>query len=310
MYTVLAYYAFVPIKDPYEEVKTHKAFLQPLDATCRIYISEEGINGQLCCSREDAPKYIEWMHSRPLFSQIVFKQDSWHEPVYPRLTIKYRKHLVARDRAFSLEDRAVPLSPKEWAEMLEKKEARVLDVRNRYEWAVGHFEGAECPPCENFRDFEQYADQLKQECAQEGTLDQKVMMCCTGGIRCEVYSALLKQIGFKNVYQLEGGIINYGHQEGNRLWQGKLFVFDDRLTVPITTEEAPIIGHCHHCAAPCDSYYNCANTDCNKLFLCCPSCLHPYAGCCQNSCKESPRCRDYHQQEPHKPFRRLHLIKK
>jgi UPF0176 protein len=134
------------------------------------------------------------------------------------------------------------------------------------------------------------------------------MMYCTGGIRCEVYSALLKDIGFEHVYQLQGGIIKYGLNQGSDRWQGKLFVFDDRLTVPISNEEAPVIGKCHHCDTASESYYNCANMDCNVLYLSCKKCLEEYKGCCCSECKEAPRLRAFQQLNPHKPFRRKHLV--
>lgn len=304
-YFCLAYYQFAPIGDPRKEVAEHRAFMEKLDATSRIYISEEGINGQACLARDDALKYIDWMHSRELFRNVEFKIHEWHEQAFPRLTIKYRKHLVARDRPVNLHNQGKHLSPKEWHDMMEtEKDALLLDVRNDYEWKVGHFDGAFVPPCTTFREFEKYADTLK---ASEANKDKTIMMCCTGGIRCEVYSALLKDMGFEKVYQLQGGIIKYGLEEGNKKWKGKLFVFDDRLTVPIAQEPAETIGTCHHCGGPADNYYNCASMDCNTLFLCCPNCVAPHKGCCQVSCTQSERLRPYQEEGAHKPFRRKHL---
>jgi UPF0176 protein len=301
-YCVLAYYQFAPIHDPHQEVLTHKAFFEGRDATSRIYISESGINGQMSASEKDAQAYMEWMHSRPEFAKVHFKIHPYHENVFPRLTIKYRKHLVAYDEYVDLSKQGEHVSPKQWKEMLENEQDYVLlDVRNQYEWKVGRFEGAELPPCETFKEFGDYAKELKQRVDPKTT---KVMMYCTGGIRCELYSAVLKTDGFEQVYQLNGGVINYGQEEGGDHWLGKLFVFDDRLVVPICEKETPKIGTCHHCGVSSDHYYNCANMDCNELFLCCPECLKQYAGCCETSCQESPRLRPYHQQHPHKPFRK------
>lgn len=186
--------------------------------------------------------------------------------------------------------------------MLEKKEERILiDVRNDYEWKVGHFEGSELPNCSTFREFKEYTEELKNRIDPEKT---PVMMCCTGGIRCEIYSAYMKERGFQNVYQLDGGIINYGLKEGSKHWLGKLFVFDDRMTVPISDEEAPVISSCAHCGTACDDYYNCANMDCNTLFLCCPECLQKQKGCCKETCQEAPRVRPLEHQNAHKPFRK------
>lgn len=303
-YSVLAYYLFTAIEDPHKQVAAHKTFFKDKDITSRIYISEQGINGQMSGSKEDAESYIEWMHSQPLFSTVVFKIHPYHENVFPRQTVKYRKKLVAIDEEIDLSQIGEHASPEKWKALLESPERPLLiDVRNAYEWEVGRFDGAECPPCETFREFSTYTEELKQRVDPETT---PVMMYCTGGIRCELYSSLLLKGGFKNVYQLDGGIINYGLQQGSDHWLGKLFVFDDRLTVPIAEDTTEVIGKCFRCGTANESYYNCANTDCNNLYLCCPDCLKELEGCCSTSCKESPRVRPYHHQDAHKPFRKWH----
>ena len=191
------------------------------------------------------------------------------------------------------------VSPAAWKQMLEKKDEQtlVLDVRNDYEWKIGHFEGSELPKLETFRQFPEYARKLKTEHDPKAT---RVFMCCTGGIRCEYFSAIMKKEGFENVYQLDGGIINYGLQEGDQHWEGKLFVFDERLGVPMGSK--PPISHCTHCDTSNDVYHNCANMDCNELFLCCPNCLKEHKGCCSKECEAAPRIRPY--QESGKPFRK------
>lgn len=301
-YRILAYYHFTPLNDPHGEVLRHKAFFENRDVTCRIYLSEQGINGQMSASVEDADAYMQWMHSRPEFAQIPFKLHTHHEHVFPRITVKYRAQLVALDAPVNLSQRGEYVEPKRWKEMLESEDNHVLiDVRNDYEWKIGHFDGAELPACETFRDFKQYADQLKEKIDPERT---PVMMYCTGGIRCELYSSILKEKGFDKVYQLEGGVINYGLKEGSKHWLGKLFVFDDRLAVPLTdNEESTVIGCCHFCGVANDTYYNCANMDCNELFVCCPDCLPRFVGCCQESCQHSKRVRPFQQVNP-KPFRK------
>lgn len=301
---VLAYYLFTPIPDPHKQVADHKAFFKGREITSRIYISEQGINGQMSGTKEDAEAYMRWLHAHPLFEKVVFKIHPYHENVFVRQTVKYRKKLVAIDEEIDLSVTGKHSSPQEWKELMESpQKPLLLDVRNDYEWAVGRFEGAECPPCETFREFSNYAEELKEKTDPSST---PVMMYCTGGIRCELYSSLLIKKGFKQVYQLDGGIINYGLKEGSDHWLGKLFVFDDRMTVPIAEEPTPIIGKCALCETPNESYYNCANMDCNKLFLCCPACLDEHQGCCQKSCQSSSRVRPYHHQNPHKPFRKRH----
>lgn len=304
-YVVLAYYGFNPIKDPRAEILDHKLFFKNRDVTSRIYISEQGINGQMCAAHQDALDYMNWMQTKEHFKDIHFKLHSYHEHVFPRLTVKYRKQLVAIDRDVDMSKTGEHVSPKKWKEMLNAQEKPLLiDVRNDYEWKIGHFEGAELPQCETFREFNQYADDLKQTVDIQKT---PVMMYCTGGIRCELYSSILKEKGFEKVYQLDGGVINYGLEEGSDKWLGKLFVFDDRLAVPLSEENHTVIGQCHHCNCANDSYYNCANIDCNKLFLCCKECIKEFTGCCCTECQNSERVRPYHDNSAHKPFKRWHL---
>lgn len=305
-YLILAFYSIVPLNNPHEEVNKHLVFFQERDIKSRIYISEQGINGQMSASKKDAHEYMSWMQSQQIFANIHFKIHEYHEHVFPRKTVKYRKQLVAIDADVNFQNRGEHVSPSRWKEMLEKENYTILDVRNDYEWKVGHFKGAELPPCESFRNFNQYAEELKQKIDPKKT---PVMMYCTGGIRCELYSAILKERGFEKVYQLEGGIINYGLKEGSDHWLGKLFVFDDRLAIPLTDQKTEVVGKCHHCQQPNDAYYNCANMDCNVLFLCCSECLKEYLGCCQKDCKQAPRLRSYQEQSPHKPFRKRHLLK-
>lgn len=301
-YLILAYYHFIPISDPHQEVAAHKDFFKDKQLTSRIYISEEGINGQMSGIREDVEAYMQWMHANPLFEKMPFKIHKYHEQVFPRQTIKYRKQLVALDETVDFSQIGEHVSPEKWKALLENEnQPMLLDVRNDYEWEVGRFEGAVCPPCETFREFTKYAKELKEKIDPEST---PVMMYCTGGIRCELYSSLLIKEGFKNVFQLEGGIINYGIKQGSDHWLGKLFVFDDRLTVPISEEETPVIGKCYHCRTSIETYYNCANMDCNRLFLCCGECLSQFLGCCSVDCQKAPRVRPHHQQDAHKPFRK------
>lgn len=304
-YYALAYYCFVPIENPELEVEKHKNYFKDRDVAGRIYISHEGINGQMSGSASDAEAYMSWMREDARFAKMPFKIHQVSEQIFPRMTVKLRKQLVAIDCPANPKEGGELVSPEKWKEMLESGECLLLDVRNRYEWQVGHFEGATLPPLETFREFPEYAEKLAEEVDPKKT---KVMMYCTGGIRCELYSALLKEKGFDAVYQLEGGVINYGLTVGKEHWRGKLFVFDDRLAIPIDGKEAEPIAECTHCKLPCDIYYNCANMDCNNLFIICPSCADHYQGCCSYECKEAPRLRPYTKEGSHKPFRRKHLI--
>jgi UPF0176 protein len=303
-YFILAYYGFTHIENPLAEVAKHHAFFQNRDAKGRIYISHEGINGQMSAQDSDAQAYMDWMKQDERFQEIDFKIHHYREHAFPRMTVKMRKQLVAIDVPVDMAETGERVSPKRWKEMLEERteETLLMDVRNDYEWKIGHFDGAVLPSAQTFREFPAYAQKLKETVDLEKT---KVMMYCTGGIRCELYSALLKQEGFKNVYQLDGGVIGYGLFEGNKHWQGKLFVFDDRLAVSIDEKEPSLaISHCSYCEELSDTYYNCANMDCNELFLCCPGCAEKLQGCCQSACREAPRLRPFQKEERPKPFRK------
>lgn len=299
---ILAFYQFASLSDPHAEVARHKIFFAEHDVRGRIYLSEQGINGGLSASPDIADAYQTWLKAHSSFRDIEFKVHFHHEHVFPKMIVKYRKELVALGEMPNMAERGQYLSPDEWKSAFDNEEDfLLLDVRNEYEWKVGRFEGARLPPCDTFREFNRYADELKREVDPKRA---KVLMYCTGGIRCELYSAVLKQRGFEQVFQLKGGVINYGLKEGSSHWEGKLFVFDDRLTAPISDEPSPVVGHCHHCGALEESYYNCANVDCNELFLCCPSCIETFKGCCSSACSQAKRVRPYKQQGPHKPFRR------
>jgi len=302
-YRVLAYYCYTEIENPEREVKRHHLFLKDLDVRARVYIAKNGVNAQMSFLERDLDRYLDWLKSDPRFAEILFKVDPHHEHVYPRVTVKKREQLVALDQTPDFNSGGKHLSPEEWKKMLEERDedTLVIDVRNDYESEIGHFEGAECPELKTFRQFPEYADNLAKQTNPHKT---KVMMYCTGGIRCELYSALLKGRGFDEVYQLEGGVIHYGHKMGNKHWKGKLFVFDDRLSVPISDDEHELISSCHFCDAKSDAYYNCANMDCNALFLACPECAEKKQGCCSKECEAEPRRRPFVKQDRPKPFRK------
>jgi UPF0176 protein len=300
-YTTLAYYFIGPIDDPLSEVARHKDFFATRDFKGRIYISEQGINGQSSASKAHAEEYIAWMQNDPRFQGVQFKTQDAIEHAFPKMTVKYRRQLVAIDCPVDLSQRGTHVSPSEWKQMLEEKsdDTVLLDVRNDYEWEVGHFEGAELPQLETFREFPRYAKELKEKCDPKTT---PVMMYCTGGIRCEFFSSVLKQEGFEKVYQLEGGVIGYGLEEDAEHWKGNLFVFDDRLVVPVGKERGTSIAHCIHCQKAVDLYYNCANMDCNRLFVSCSECIPTHAGCCSETCCKEGRVRPF--QINAKPFRK------
>lgn len=304
-YLVLAFYVFTSIDEPRREVKRWKRFCDTLDVNGRIYINKEGVNAQMSISKEDASKFYDWFLGVESYKGTEIKVHTHQTHAFPKMTVKVREQLAAMDRPFDLAQGGEHVSSKDWAKMIAERDEDtvILDVRNDYEWEVGHFEGTEKPEFETFREFPKYAEELGKKKDHKKT---KVMMYCTGGIRCELYSCLLKDQGFENVYQLDGGIIKYGLEEGNKHWKGNLFVFDDRLVVPISDQEKnEVISECYECGDKTDTYYNCANMDCNDLFISCLKCAEMMKGCCSNECGKAPRRRPFEATENPTPFRKL-----
>jgi len=306
-YFVVAYYYLTNIKNVQDEISSQKSFFKDKDVLGRIYISEKGVNGQVSCHKDYYNVLIKYLSEK--YPKIIFKIDPSSEHAFCKMTVKYRQQLVALDIDVDLEDTGEHVSPEKWQQMLEDRDENtvLIDVRNDYEWEVGHFENAELPKCSTFREFPEYTKKLKDKLDPKKT---KLMIYCTGGIRCEFYAPLLKAEGFDNIYQLEGGIINYGHQVGSKHWKGKVFVFDDRLTVPISNDQDKTISVCEFCKKSCSTYYNCANMDCNKLFLSCHDCAPLNKGCCSKGCHDNGRVRQFDQTTSPKPFRKLSFQEK
>ena len=299
-YQVLSFYLFAPVPLPQAEVERWRLFLSSLEARGRIYISEEGVNAQFSIKKAQLDLIEQWLKAH-YGEKISLKIQGHNAHAFAGLVVKYRKQLVALDRKVDLRKTGHYLTPAEWKAALEgERDFLLLDVRNHYEYVIGHFVGAEDPGLESFREFPSYLEKLKKRVAK----DQKILMACTGGIRCELFSSLMVEEGFEKVYQLQGGIIAYGNEIGSSHWEGKLFVFDDRMAVALDAQEKPAaIGSCHFCNQKADTYYNCANMECNTLFLACSSCYVHQKGCCTASCTEAPRVRKV-EGESNVPFRK------
>ena len=304
---MIAYYLIKKIGHPKQIVEEHKKILSELNCKGRIYIGIQGLNVQISIAENDLPKYVQFLKSKDLFDSDELKIHIDHTHRFDKLIIKYREQIVAIDRDVDFSKTADHISPSEWAKKIEDRDddTIIIDVRNDYESEVGYFEGAIKPQLGTFREFNEFTDKLAKI---KNKKDKTVLMYCTGGIRCEFYSPLLKEKGFDNVYQLKGGVIGYGLAEGSRYWKGKLFVFDDRLVVPISKDNNEVIGKCRFCDSLTDLYYNCANMDCNSLFLSCKDCAIENKGCCKSECSHKPRVRTMRkvdESERPVPFRKL-----
>ncbi len=300
-YKLILYYQFSPIANPEEFCREHKRACQDFNLYGRVYIAAEGINGTLAGLAGRIDAYMAYLRSRPGFAATEFKVDDLDHVPFVKLVVKVREEIVTlkTGEALSVEDGGRHLSPEEWKAVLDAGEDVILiDVRNDYESKVGHFEGAIRPDEQNFYDFPRWLERAQLD------KTKKVLMYCTGGIRCEKFSVLMKKKGFRDVNQLHGGIINYAKTVGDAHFRGKCFVFDDRLTVPVQRDQQEPLTRCEITGAPCDTYVNCANPDCNKLFICSEQGAHKNEGCCSSDCMRSPRRRPFDPDQIYTPTRK------
>lgn len=300
MYEVILYYRFHEIGDPGEFCREHHRFCRKLGVKGRIYIGREGINGTLGGTPEQIRRYKEYLGSKEGFENIDYKTGTCDFIPFPRLTCKTREEIVSLHKEeVDPDEGGAYLEPREWKRTLETEEDYVLiDVRNDYESRIGHFEGALTPTVENFYDFPGWLEELSAD------KDRKVLMYCTGGIRCEKFSALMKRKGWNDVRQLRGGILRYAEEEGGEHFKGKCFVFDDRLVVPVNEEDMEPIARCEITGKPADTYINCANMECNKLFVCSEEGARLMEGCCSEECRRNEYKRPFDPEDAFKPFRK------
>ena len=258
-----------------------------LEVLGRIYVAHEGINAQLSVpaihfnsfkAHLDSISFLEGVRLN-----IAIEQDN---KSFLKLKVKVRKKIVADgldDGAFDVTDKGVHVDADQFNVLLEDPEAIVVDMRNHYESEIGHFENAITPDVDTFRD----SLDLIEEQLRDFKETRKLVMYCTGGIRCEKASAYYRHKGFTQVYQLEGGIIEYTRQVRDKglqnKFKGKNFVFDHRRAEQISEE---IIAQCHQCGAPCDTHVNCANEGCHLLFIQCSDCASAMNHCCSETCKD------------------------
>lgn len=286
-YRVLLYYQYVDIADPEQFRKEHKALCKELNLVGRILVGAEGINGTVSGRTEDTDAYKHAMHADPRFSSMQFKEDSSDFIPFRKLKIKTRDEIVTLEAENATPERGgAHLSPREWHELAQRDDVVILDARNEYEWVIGRFKNAMLPNIELFKEFPQWVEQHKDELK-----DKKVLMYCTGGIRCERASTVVKDItGNEEVYQLSGGIHSYGQEIPDGLWEGSMYVFDDRTKVQINDDaHHEIISTCNFCDAKTDEYYNCCNAECNQRILLCNTCVEKANQACSEECSQKHR---------------------
>ena len=283
----LSFYTYAHIQNP----QLFRDFLfihwDKLEVLGRIYVSFEGINAQLSVPAKNFDAFKNHLDSIDFLNgirlNIAIEQDN---KSFLKLKIKVRQKIVADgldDSTFDVTDCGVHVNAKTFNELIQDPDTLLVDMRNHYESEIGHFEGAITPDVDTFRQ----SLPLIEKDLETHKSDKKLVMYCTGGIRCEKASAYFKHKGFEQVYQLEGGIIEYARQvEAQGLdnkFRGKNFVFDDRRAERISEE---VIAVCHQCGAPCDTHVNCANEACHLLFIQCENCATEHQGCCSKECED------------------------
>jgi UPF0176 protein len=277
MQKILLYYIFTPLADPEAVRLWQKTLCERLDLRGRILLSNHGLNGTVGGDLDALKAYVKETKSYAPFKRITFKWSDGARDDFPKLSVKVRDEIVTFGAADELQvdehgvvGGGVHLKPAEVHKLVEKHGDDVVffDGRNAYEAAVGKFKGAVVPETRTTRDF---LDELEGD-KYADIKDKPVVTYCTGGIRCEVLSSLMKKRGFKEVYQIDGGIAKYGETYGDEgLWEGSLYVFDGRKGKKFT-EKAVDIGRCATCSVRTSNYENCTNMACNKLILQCDDC--------------------------------------
>lgn len=285
--TTISFYRYFPIQNP-QEFRDHLyKQLFTLKVFGRIYVAKEGINAQINVPASNFDALRETLYAiEPLNGMRLNIAVDDDGKSFWVLKVKVRDKIVAdgiEDAAFSMEKKGRYVNAQQVNELMNDPNTVLVDMRNHYEYEVGHFVNAIEVPSDTFREqLPMAVDMLK------GKEDKNIVMYCTGGIRCEKASAWMLHNGFKNVFHLEGGIINYARQVKEAGLEskfiGKNFVFDNRLGERITPD---VIAHCHQCGKPCDTHTNCRNNGCHLLFIQCEECAAQYEGCCSTACRET-----------------------
>ena len=281
----ISFYRYASVEDPSSFRDEFYQNLNELKVFGRIYVAGEGINAQVSIPESNFEKFKEYLNTIPFLKGVRLNNavDDDGKSFWV-LKVKVRNKIVAdgiNDPNFDMSKKGKYVDADSFNKLTADPETIVVDMRNHYEYEVGHFENAIEVPSDTFRQQLPMAVDMLQE-----KKDKNIIMYCTGGIRCEKASAYMLLNGFKNVYHLEGGIIQYANkvkeEQLPNKFLGKNFVFDGRLGEKIGEE---IISHCHQCGAPCDTHTNCVNEACHLLFIQCESCAKKYEGCCSEECQ-------------------------
>lgn len=283
---VASFYKYAAIDDPLKFRNDQFKLCEALNLKGRILVGKEGINGSVFGAKENIEKYKQKLKSNSLFSDMEFREQESKRKAFSRLYVSARKEIVRFGFDVDLKNTAQFISPKQLKEWLDNNDDAVLvDMRNDYETKIGKFRNAVTLNIRNFRDLPQASKELAH------LKGRKIVAYCTGGIRCEKASVYLRENGFSDIFQLKGGILKFGEEFPDTYWEGKCFVFDDRIAIDLNKKNRDMLDGCRLCNKKAGNYLNCHNLDCDMLFSCCDECLSKYSASCSGECSIAPNRR-------------------
>jgi UPF0176 protein len=288
-YSILLYYYYTPIEDPEAFRENHHHYCLENDLRGRIIIAQEGMNGTISGLTVACEKYMYDLKADARFAHMHFKVTNHHQHAFQKLHIRVKSEIVHAGLPHISPNQQTGqyITPQELQCVQKEKDVLLLDVRSNYEHRIGKFKRAITLDIDHFREFPKQMDKLVPY------KDKKIVTYCTGGVKCEKASAYLLAQGFKNVYQLHGGIIQYGLETDGEDFEGKCYVFDNRLAISINNQNPTVISSCYVCHTACDRMVNCANPECNIHVPICKPCAITLAGACSPTCQQHPRKRPY-----------------
>lgn len=284
-YRVLLFYKYVNLENPASTADEHLHWCLQNEIKGRVFFAKEGVNGTVSGNVQNIEKYKSNLKSYHEFSDIWFKEDIAIGHAFKKMHVRLKNEIVHGDlKEVSIEHGGRRLSPQELFQFYkDEKDFIIIDARNWYESKIGKFKNAITPPMKSFREWKKVVDEDLNDYK-----DKTIVTYCTGGIRCEKASAYMVEKGFKEVYQLDGGIVNFISKFPDTYWEGGMFVFDERrVVVPNNKEEIKHIAHCHFCGEPTSYYINCHNVDCDKIIVSCHNCKVENDYCCSEGCRRS-----------------------
>ena len=292
-YQILLFYCYAEIKNTEIFKSDHHLFCIKNNIKGRIIISSEGINGTVSGLKEDCDKYRKELINNGIFPDIDFKIEEYHKNAFKKINVRIKNEIVnsGLTKKKLLNKKGKYIESSEFKKIIENtpEDVTVLDVRSNYEHNIGKFKNAMTLDIDNFRNFPEKIYEIKKKVKKSN----KIITYCTGGVKCEKASAFLKENGYENVYQLHGGIIKYGLQEEGKNFEGKCYVFDNRIVKDVNKVNPLIIGKCYVTGEKTDRMVNCANVLCNKHFPLSDEGAKKYEGCCSEDCLENGDVRKF-----------------